>query len=116
MKKITIDGKNYTLNEAAALAEGLLIEDYPLQPGDVYVSSTDNCNNLLLVMAIYPTGIPIRNSRVYNLIGMGLAPNSNAFYQSLHTLDEIEKHLTENNMHFSRCIARDMHGLVGKCK
>jgi hypothetical protein len=74
---------------------------HPLKVGDVYVDPDGDINSLLLVQAVYVPLSEQREAKIWALLGIGLSPNSNEFYSSLHTLEEIEFELLENGMQYS---------------
>lgn len=112
--KIELDGETYVLDINRAKELGVLSEDLdakyplPLNIGDVYKHETGRTNPLLLVKAIYcvepSTGhVPV-SQKIYTLLGLGLAPNSDPFYRELHTIEEIKAYLRERNMRYSHNI------------
>ena len=100
--KIKINNEDYKLNTTRAIKTGALVksEQYPLNPGDVYVAKEGYCNPFLLVEALYGDESPRR----YCLLGLGLMPNSNRFHHNLHSLSEVTDYLREMKMRFSHNI------------
>lgn len=111
--KVTIEGKEYTLNFDKAREIGLIEEvplPLPLKPGDIYAAPDPAyCNNFLLIEAIWNQS---ENARKYQLLGMGCKPNSNGFYESLHTLEEIKEHLIHYKMTWKENINGKVWDLV----
>ncbi len=63
-----------------------------LTVGDVFFCPKGKYNTLVLVQAIYNC------ASGYQLLGMGLSPNSNIFYGKTHTLEEICHHIDSHRM------------------
>jgi hypothetical protein len=108
--KINLDGKDYELNTEKAIADGYLkLIDPPIltiKPGDVFGNGL--VNNLLVVRAIYSED----DNRAFQILGIGVSPNSNFFYQFLHSKQEIIDYLNEKKMKFIRNITKEIEALV----
>ena len=107
--KIEINGKKYRIDLDKALSTGSLeeIPAYPLSAGDVYTSKDKGrtYNPVLLVRVTY-------SGDNWQLLGIGASPNSGTFYDQVHTLEEIEAHLINNNLVFAKNISTHLIQLV----
>jgi hypothetical protein len=109
--EITLDGQRYSLDITRAEELEVLkptLPPYPLKAGDVY-SNGGGVNNLLLVCAVYGSH---RDEERWQLLGIGLSPNSNRFYRQIHSLIEIEAELRKDRMKFVRNINAEVIDLV----
>lgn len=107
--KIEINGRKYRIDLDKALSTGALkeIPAYPLNAGDVYTSRDKGYtyNPVLLVKVTY-------NGDNWQLLGIGASPNSGTFYNQVHTIEEIEAHLTNHNLIFIKNISTHLAQLV----
>jgi hypothetical protein len=98
--KVIIDNKEYELNVEKAQELKLLTPTKPkLTIKDMKVGTRFKCNgptnDLVLMQCIGNPYIGGKDRRCYNLFGFKYYPNSNEFYQSLHTLDECLDYLND---------------------
>ena len=109
--QVEIAGTKYLLDIDKAKKDGYLtkIPNYPLNAGDVYVTTKPGrCNPLLLVQVTY-------SADQYQLLGMGASPNSNEFYRGTHSKDEVREYLIKLNMKFAKNVNDAIYKLVDDC-
>lgn len=96
-KEITIDGKHYMLDIEQAKAKGVITTKLPdnIDAGDVFVDPKGRFNRLRLIKAVYGS-YDYKTDRAWNLLGVsgGCSPNSDQFFNELHTIGEIRNYLT----------------------
>lgn len=107
---VTIAGKEYLLDIEKAKEDGYLSEPSSLfkhdfQPGDVFNHPHGVTNPFLLVQVGW-------KKDEYQLLGLGCSTNSNLFFHTTHTIEEIRKYLMDKNMIFSRNIQATVYKLV----
>lgn len=102
---ITNKGEEYEIDIERVIAHGFLRKSYPLQPGDVYVDPTGVCNPFLLIQAF-------NEKDGFALLGMGCFTNSNPFFKTTHTTEEISGYLREKGMVFWKNINMSIAALV----
>lgn len=110
--KIEIDNVEYELDIERAKLNGSLkraaIKAVNIRPGDVYNHPERKTNAFVVIEAIYGVG------GCYQLLGMGASTNSNAFFHTIHTREEIADYLNDKEMLFTgRNISQDIAKLVG---
>lgn len=101
---LTIDGIAYVLDITAAKNLGVLVENYPLNPGDVYTDPKNDHNPVLLVKVLYKYPDTGNDFKAFQLLGLGAGPNSGHFFEELHTKAEIKDYLRMQNLRFARNI------------
>ena len=102
--KITHNNKSYILNAERAIELGVFkpeLPPLPLRAGDVYKTDKGYCNQLLVQVAY--------DQDKWQLLGMGLHPNSNSFYHTVHTLAEIKAELEKDECY----LVKNINGIVG---
>lgn len=112
--KISHNNSEYSLDVDGAIKAGFMKPIRPLKAGDVYVDASGRGGHTsqLLIQAIWGDRCD-RDAKIWALLGMGCSPNSNEFFCSLRSLNEIDQYITAKGLIFKNNIRESVLDLKG---
>ena len=104
--KFTYNDNTYEFDPKEVVAKGMasLYHDYTV--GDVFKHENNSHCRVLLIRALYSS------PKSYQLVGLGAAVNSGAFFEELHTIEEVAKYIKDKCLVFEKNINNRLVNLV----